>query len=342
MPLVTCANPVLSNAELFGAVIETNFAEIPAITNNDCMLVMPGDRFFASQKFPTRPDKTPTLSRIAGRPGKREARWSVTKTLAGSGTPGTVADDDQLWHAAFGQAATITASTKVAYSLQDATKSLSLFSYYNPSAAKADEIAYGCIVDEVNLQFGGEFTIVRFSGPCFWVTSEGQVTDVAVPALAKGTLTSWPAAPGSPVYVGTAVAGDSGYISIDGVQYNSIQGANLNIKFNRVLPNTNWNNQFPGCPRQGIRQVTLSWTQDVNQDTNLTALLAKIAKGQLVPVTMVSGDTTGNTHSFILPLLQIAKPARNDSGEVLQYNFSQNDAVATTPTSKDEVKYEIT
>lgn len=342
MPLVTCEAPVLSNAEICAAVLETNFAEIPAgiNSNSNCFLVSAGERFTATQNFLTRPDKNPVLSKTVGTPGRREARWSISKTLAGSGTAGVVGDDDMLWHAAFGKAAAITASTEVQYDLEDASPSLSIGSWYTPTAAKADEIAYGSVVDEVVLSFGGDFTTVTFSGPCFWVTSEGQVLDGAVPALAKGTLVAWPAKPTAPVYVGDPVSGQSGNISIDSVVYSSIQNATLRIKFNRVMPNNTWNQQFPGCPRQGIREVSLEWRQDVYQSSDVSTLLGKISRGETVPIILTSGNVAGNTHKFTLPKCQVSKPTREDGGDVLVYSFNAQ-GVATTPTAKDEIKYEI-
>lgn len=337
----TCGVFVNSNSEAFFATQEVDYGTIVAPVNGDAMRVTSGQRFSAERQRTVRPDKNPSLSQTAGNLGRRNSSWSVGMSMAASGSAGVVPDCDLLLKAAFGKAVAITASTKCTYALDDNTYSLSLFSYFLPDAAAYYRCAFGSVVNEMTAEFGGDYGLLNFSGPSFWVTDPGQLADGATPADAKGGLSSFPTRPSSPTYSGEGATGYEGSIVIDSVTYGDIVGGRIVLTNNVSLPNT-FNNSFPGCPQRGTRTVTIQNLQMLlTQSSDLTALLGKCAAGTLVPVVITVGSGTGKRWKFTMANVGMPVPRTDDSGERVILDFSGATAYPTSGTSKDELVLEI-
>ncbi len=338
----TCGTYVLSSAETFAIQEESAFGTIIGTPgNSNCCRVTPGERFVAERPINNRPDKNPTLSQTVGNLGRRNATWNVGMSMAGNGSAGVAPDSSLLLKAAFGKAPTVVASTSVTYGVDDNVYFLDLYSYYQPDAAAYNRCAFGSIVDEATFEFGGDFGLMNFRGPAYWVIDAAQIADGATPSEAKGGLSSFPARPSAPVLNGSAATGYEGSITIDGDTYGDIVGGTISCKFNRSLPPA-FNNSFPGCPQAGTRQITISnFRMLLAQSADLAALLVKVNAGTPVPVVITIGSTAGNRWEFTMGTVKLPVPRSDDSGQRVALDFSGATCYASTSTAKDEISLRI-
>ena len=203
-----------------------------------------------------RPSKTTTLSRTTGILSKKSGSWSTRVELAGSGTAGTAPDIDAFLQAAMGKAGTVVPATSVTYALEDASPSLSIWNYRDPSTME-QHVALGAIVQSMRINVTQESSEIEFSGACRYVTpSEGFA---GLDSTAKGGLSAFPARPASPTYTGIMALGLYGSATLDGSAYTTLRSLSISADFGRsLIDNVLFNGTLAGKKTFKARRVRLN------------------------------------------------------------------------------------
>lgn len=285
-----------------------------------------------------RPDKTGSLSQIAGTPGRRSGTWSMRCSLAGSGSAGTAPDIDAFLQAAFGKAGSVSAGASVTYALEDASPSLTIWDF-NALAAADQQVAMASIVARAKFEIGGDFAYADFSGESKYVLRKDNFANED--STAKSGLTAFPSEPGTRTVAGASVAGYKGTITLDGQTYTTLRSGSLELAVARVLPKDVWNSDYPGAVSSGVRVVTVALSLYDDDSANLLALKNKATNNTAVDLSLVVGVVAGNIWAFNCKNVLFEKPGY-EYGESRRIMNLTGEASASSVSAKDELSLVIT
>lgn len=286
-----------------------------------------------------RPSKTAVLGRTVGVLGKKTGSWSATVEMAGSGAAGTAPDIDPFLQAAFGKAGSVSAGVSITYAIDDASPSLSIYNYRDPSTME-HLVALGAVVASTRFNITQEQSTIEFSGPCRFVSpSEGFA---GLDSTAKGGLSAFPTRPASPTYAGTMALGLYGSATLDGNAYTTLRSLSINIDWARsLIDNVLFNGAYAGAPQQGIRTVTADFELTDEDTVAIESLKAKARAKTAMDLVFVVGATAGNIWTITLNDVQLTAPDYDDGQPSWGVRFTGT-AHATNETSKDEITLVLT
>lgn len=281
-----------------------------------------------------RPSKTAVLGRTIGVTGKKSGSWSTTVEMAGSGAAGTAPDIDAFLQAAFGKAGSVSAGVSVTYAIEDASPSLSIYNYRDPSTAE-HLVALGSVVAQTRFNITQEQATVEFSGPCRFVSpSEGFA---GLDTTAKGGLSAFPSRPASPAYAGTMALGIYGSATLDGNAYTTVRSLSINCDWGRsLIDNVLFNGAYSGAPQQLVRTITADFELTDEDTVAIESLKAKARAKTGMDLVFVVGATAGNIWTITLNDCQLSNPDYDDSQPSWGVRFTAT-AHATNETAKDEI-----
>ena len=328
--------------------VESSYGEIPnsggtaSVANGDACLITSLVTKPTTARI-QRPDKTGTLSAVAGYNGRKIGEWSASMSMAGSGTAGTAPDCDPFLQALFGQAGTVVPATSVTYALADAHPSLSIYNYRSPSTM-TQKVAFGAIVQSMRCSFGDDVPTMDFSGQARWVLDSLQMVDLLNGATGKGGLTgaTFPSEPASPVTNGDMAIGFTGVITIDSNTYSSLRAGSIAMDMARELPQNIFNSYFPGGPAADLRSIGLDFRLDDEDDSDLNSLKLKAINGTHVDIIFQIGTVAGNIWTWNLNNCILGAPDDDDSERKWGVGWGSGQAFSTSITSLDEISLVLT
>jgi hypothetical protein len=289
----------------------------------------------ATQALIPSTDKTGSISATQGAIGARGGTWSLDFEARPNGAAGVVPDCDPILQAAFGQAATIVASTSATYTLANAIKSFTMYRFRQPSTIQ-QRAGIGCVVGDMSFAFAqnanAKFTL---NGTCLWVPDSKNFP--SLDTVGKGGLTTFPAEPGSPVFNGTPVNGLAGSATIDGGSTMQIRSAAIKFTSAIVIPQDRlFAGQYGSSPERDILSVTLDLSIFDEDTAAVTSLYNKALAGTTINIVLVAGSVAGSMIEFGLNDCLLPQPQHDDSARKWAANLTGIRAYATTLTSLDE------
>lgn len=332
------SNFALSRVEYVFPQIETTYGIVPNTTGtatvagaNCCRTIK---TTMASQTaLIRRPDKTGSRSQVVGSKGRSFSNWSTHMSLAPNGTAGTAPDMDPFLQAIFGVAPTVVASTSVTYNLNDAIKSLSLYSFRTPSTLD-QRVCLGAVAQEMTLSLGQDVADVQFSGEGLWTLSSNQFS--AADTTQKGGLTAFPSMPGSPVTNGGMVVGFTGSLTIAGTAVATLRTASVRIRTGNVVVKDTFGSYYPTSTEGDEREVTVDLSIYEDDSASYAALIAASNAKTPVSLVMVCGTTAGSIATCTVANLQLTSPTQEEQRRYIT-NWSGSMGHASSLTTKDEV-----
>jgi hypothetical protein len=285
-----------------------------------------------------RPDKNGSLDETVGISGVRSASWRMRCSLAGSSGAGVAPDIGPFLQAAFGKAPTVAAGTSVTYELEDASPSLTIWSYWRPSNASQEAII-GAVVNALQLEASaGSDPTIELSGTGLFAPGSDTLADLD--ATGAGGLATWPTEPASPTTNGNMIDVTAGSATLDGNAVTEIRTFRLGIEFNRDIPtDVIFGGKYGAAPGQDRRRVTFSTNiYDQAGDVNFSALKKKAQLKTPVDGTFVLGAIAGHTLTIPLKQILLGNPV-NDDGQRRKAISFENCRANATAAGKDSVKF---
>lgn len=285
-----------------------------------------------------RPDKTGSLGKTAGIRGRGAGQWSISQSLAGSGTAGTAPDCDPILQCGFGKAAAISGGVSTTYALDDNAYSFTAWSF-RTSANVAQRAAAGCIVQEMRFDLG--------QGIATWSARglfKGLVDSINFSALTteeKCGLTAWPTEPASPTTSGNAAKGYIGSFTADGNVMATIQSASIILRNDDALVNS-IGYELPTDIERGLRVAGVEFELKEDDSSGVDNLITKSRAKTAMDMVLVIGAVAGNIWTFTLNDVQLNGMTFNDSSRRWQLGFGGSSANASSITAKDELTLVIT
>ena len=277
-----------------------------------------------------RRDKTGTRTGVLGARGRVSSKWSFEASLVGSGTPGTAPPHDVFYQLIFGKA-----PTGAAYTLDDAILSASIYSYRQPSTVE-QRVAIGAIAQNFEFTLGQDVATFRLDGEC--MNTLTSATFAGADTVGKGGIVSFPAEPGSPVYVdGGLIAGFTGAITIDGGTVVNIRQATIKGNTGNALPHDIFNRFYGGDPEGDERQFTFSFNAYDDDEASLIALKAAADQKTPINATVQVGTVAGSICTFVVTGIQLASPTYNDDQRAYVLTFPDSQFKGSNPTALDEL-----
>ncbi|MCC6591607.1 MAG: hypothetical protein IT168_33280 [Bryobacterales bacterium] len=317
------------------AKIETAFGTAATLAAANCMRHTKCS-LTAEQAYIQSSDKTGSISATRGRPGARGGRWSLEYEARPNGVAGQKPDCDPILEAAFGQAATVVASTSVTYSLANAIKSFTLGRFRQPSTVM-QQVGIGCVLQELGFSFeqaaNCKFTA---NGSSLWVPD--SVTFSSLDATGKGGLGAFPPEPASPVTNGEPVNGLAGTATLDGSSQAQIRSASVRMSMAVEIPRDRlFAGQYGSSPERDVLGAYVDLTVVDEDIAAVTGLYSKALSGTPVDIVLEAGSVTGNRFKWTLKNCLLPMPELDDSARKWASNLRGIRAYSTSLTSLDEV-----
>lgn len=294
--------------------------------------------FQPAQAESTRPDLNPSLDATVGLLGRKTTSYSGSASLAGSAAAGTAPDLGPIFKSCLGAVAVVS-STSVTYSEDDPMSYVDLYQYVSPSTGN-HEALLSAFVKTLEIEFGGDYAIVRFAGEGKSYASSSGLT--ALDTEGKSGLSAFPTEPASPVVNGAAVSGYRGTITLDGNVYTIARSGKCTVDNQAELQKDGWGSDYPQDGAKDVRRVTQDISLYDDDSSNLNALKGKADSGTPVTMAYVLGQTAGGIFTITERNVIMAKPSYDNSGKKRVVNFNGCVAHATTGTSKDAITIAIT
>lgn len=286
-----------------------------------------------------RPDKTPTLGRTVGTPGRRTTSGAISMSMAGNGAAGVAPDCNPLLISAFGADPVITPSTKVNYGLSSAAiPSLTAWSFRKPSTV-TQQALFGAVVQTMRVSIGQDVATLDFDLEGKWCIDNDQFATAETEA--KGGLTTFPSEPGSPVTNGNMVIGYKGAVSIDGNSYDTVRPATITLALDRELPADGFNTDYKLSPGAGIRTVTVDLSLYDDDSANLKTLKGKAFDQVPIDIVFTVGTVAGNRWKWTLKNVLLPAGDYDDSQRRYVFNISGAQAHQSNGSTEDELALEI-
>jgi hypothetical protein len=281
-------------------------------------------------------DKTGSISQTVGSAGTRGGSFQLDFEARPNGAAGVVPDCDPYLVGFFGQAGTVSAGTSVTYSLANATKSLTIGRYRQPSGVM-QQVSIGSVIQQLRFAFQQQANcMITASGSSLWVPD--SITFSALDSIGKGGLGAFPAEPGSPVSNGAPINGLTGTATLDGNTTVQIRAADLTLTSGIVVPRDRlFNGAYGSSPERDKLSVVLNLTIVDEDIAAVTNLYSKALSRTAVNLSLTAGSVAGAKFQFNLNNCILPMPALDDSARKWASNLSNIVAYPTTATSLDEV-----
>jgi hypothetical protein len=330
------SNFALTRVERVYAAIETTSGTAVAASNSNCTRAI---KFTADNEVATiaRADKTGTRTTPAGTAGRRIGKWSCEMSLAPNGAAGVKPDADPFLSALFGVATgTVAAGVSVSYALTDAIKSMSLYSYRQPSTID-QRASIGSIVQSAEFNIGQDGAATwSCNGQSIWALESNQFS--AADPTQKGGLVSFAAEPSTPVTNGGIVAGFTGVATINGAVVVTLRTAKVSFQTGNSL--SSQFGSYYGIQQEGaVRKVSTSFSLFEDDGAGYAALVAAAEAKTLVNFSYQIGTVAGSIVTINLVGVQLSTPTKEEQIRYIA-NFGDSDAHGTG--NKDEINMVIT
>lgn len=325
---------VNSQAQIGHVAIESAFGTAVAPTNTNAFRVI---QLVTNpeQAIRRRSDKNIALGQTIGIGGKRSGSGSVRMLLVGSSAAGTAPDHGPLLQMAMGAAPVVTASTSVKYGLGSNIYTGSIWNFWNPSDA-SQYVSLGSAITSLSVDATGDDPIIELAFSSLWVLDTDQFA--TADTIARGGLSSFPAAPSAPVTNGNQISLDAGSATLDGNSLAGIRSFRLNGNFGRDIPqDVKFSGLYGVEPGQDKRDITFDLNiYDKSGDANMSSLKNKAINKTPIDVTIVMGSVAGHIVEIPLKNVQLGTPQSDDGQRKKAINFAGCTANMTTNTSNDE------
>jgi hypothetical protein len=280
------------------------------------------------------PVLTGTRSEVAGIRGRKGVTWSIRGVpIIPSGAAGTLPDLDHLFGCAFGAYGTIVASTSVSYNLVDSGMlPFSLFGFTHGVSTLTNQAIWGCGISRITLNFNGAFLTADFDG------FGGDMIDnngfSAFSIYDAGGLTAFPTEPPSPTVNGQPIAGfGNGYTTTIHSQEISLKVRSRSITWETGLEPVQ---DVEGSTHLvemvgGTRRLSMAFTALDDDSTALNDIKAQCdTDGATISMTSVSGTVPGSIVTCNLNNIQPNSFGIKDSGNMVDFEFQQSYAHASS------------
>jgi hypothetical protein len=284
---------------------------------------------------------TGTGSMLQGIPGRARATGSFSNVLAPSGVAGTAPNLDPLLTNIFGVSTNV-AATSQTYTFSDGVCTGLIAAIFDESnSGSTHRFLYGGAMGSATLNYGGNGYVA--------IDSDGQfVYDLESDNFAnedttgKGGLTTYPAEPGTPTFVGQSIpAFLSSAASIGGNSTVEFVSAQLAINTGRVLRYDG--GKYGTAIVQGRRSAILKSLKMANSNSaNLTLLKNLAASKTAVNVSLIQGGTPGYTITTTLKNVQFGDAKISVNGANVDVDFGDSPAHATALANIDDCTIALT
>jgi len=271
---------------------------------------------------------------VVGIRGRKNATFSIRGVpIIPSGVAGTIPDLDILFQCAFGQAATVVASTSVTYSLLGTGYlPFSLLGWPHGVTSLTAQALWGCIITRIVFNFNGLFLTMDVDGMA------GNMIDstgfAAFDTLGKGGLTTYPAEPSSPTVNGQPIAGfGSGYTTTldSGSIELKVRTRSITWETGLELVQDVEGSPYPIAVVGGPRRFSLALSA-LNDDTSaLNAIKTACDTDNVSPINLVSvsGTAAGSIMTFNLNNIQPNAFNLRDNGNMVDFELPASYAHAS-------------
>lgn len=287
------------------AILETTFGTVPAFANSNAFLMT---KAMSQPVFQDdeRPDLAGSYDPPAPIPGDKTCTFSVEASIAPGGVAGTPLDVSPFLESGFG-AKTISSGVSVTYA-----SSLTLFPSVsmltNDFPTSMDQvIGFGLVPDTINVKAGATFPMITFTGSGRAAVLKSQFASMAT-AAEKGQLSSFPAAPTSPVFNGLAIPKRRGSITIDGTVYDTPIDIDWTLKTGKSITQPAFGSNV-GRDIQNVRRSSVIKITAYDDDSStLTATKVKANTKARIPVILQLGIIAGSIFTINQPLGTLSEP----------------------------------
>ena len=328
------SNTISSVKERLYVVKESTWGTAVAPSNSNCV------RFISctitnSQPEMQRPDKNADEDEPIGVPGRRACTFTVSMSMAGSGTSATPPDCGPLLEAAMGHAVSGTT-----YALGGVIQSLSIWKYDQTGLAQC---AIGSVVTSMKVALGGDFPTLEFSGEAYWGYDSAQAADGSTPSAAKGGLSSFPTEPSAPVTNGVPPQGFDCTCALDGNSFGTLLSTTIMLNTGRQLPKDGMN-VYPTAPVTTVRTTSTDFGLKEDDSANTVTLVQKAASKVLIVSTFAVNGTVGtaNIWTWTLKNQMLNAPSLDGSAPQRHISFNGTRAHPTSSGAYDSLGLVIT
>lgn len=289
---------------------------------------------------------TGTRSTQPGILGRKSANERGDIDLIPSGAAGTVPDMDQILAAAFGQPATVVASTSVTYNLTDAIPSaLTLFLFQHGFSTLTQQLMWGSAVTEVEFILNQNFLTMNVSiEGAYLLDSDNFASE---PTVAKAGLTVYPAEPGgTPASAGVSIPGfgpDAATATFDSLDLAAyLTSARITYRTGYRVPNDVVKSAYGAQIIAGLRQVSAILEFRDSDDASMVHLKQKAKSNAVIPVVITIGQVAGSIVAFHLNDFQPVPQTFRDEEDWVAAAFPESMAHATAIGNTDEMSLVLT
>lgn len=289
--------------------------------------------------------KTGNRSPLIGVRGRQGVSWTITKEVIPSGAAGTPPDDDPLLQSIMGATKAVVASTSVTYSLGETLYYL-LLSRYNKTpglTSPTNVYVLGGVPQNVKFTGGGNFLMCSIDGVGVGAGDSENFSSYTggADAVLAGTLTTYPAEPGSFSPDGNVIPGfgSGAGFKFGGSALAEIRGTvEISMSLGIDVIADGINDAYPIGFVPGLRQISISKIQCVDSDGSVLNSL-KIAAQTKAPtaVSLQFGNVAGSIVTLNLANIQLGAPSWSDNGAALDISFDKSTAAQTSVTAEDDM-----
>ncbi|HXS93183.1 MAG TPA: hypothetical protein VN736_01190 [Candidatus Limnocylindrales bacterium] len=341
------SNYALNRLRRLYMAAQTDPLTLPSsITNTNYCLFSSLD-IVGEQQVIRRPDITGSRQDLIGLPGRHTGTWSVSMSLAGSGSAGTAPDCDPLLQAIFGAANTAVASTSNTYSLSDNIITCALYHYrhaQNGTTALTQQISMGSTVTQATFSLGSDIATLSANGRSIFVLdSDNWSAYTGVFSGAKGGLSAFPSEPSSPVFHGVPVVGFTGSLTTDSNSVAELKSMTIKVTTGNQIVDDTFGQYFGSGVQGDFRTIDVSLTLDDSDSAAMLDLKQKAFSFAPINIVAVCGTTAGNTWTFNLNQVQMVNPKFSPGPKGrMRLDFNASVAHGTTLSGLDAFSLALT
>ena len=321
-----------------------NTAGVATVAATDAIMMTSFQMQNNTQLIPRR-DKTGSRGQAPGTRGKSTCNWSLTATLtpgavAGVPSAGTLPALNAILAALHGKPATVTAGSKVAYTLADDIPSLTGYSFRDPDTMSQRCIT-GMVVTAATIGIGGADLVLQCSGEGKYIIHSDLFP--TLPTDLKGGLTAFPVEPATPDYGddGGLVLAFTGEIELSGVVLPNIRNVSIRYSMGNMTRKDTFG-KFAADGTEGAgRAVGAAFTMYDEDTVGVTTIRA--AGESKIPQTarITVGTNPGARFTWILKGMQLSDTVLDDGSIRWSLNVPESAASESAPGAMDEVALEI-
>lgn len=287
------------------------------------------------------PVLTGNRSEVVGIRGRKSATFSIRGLpVVPPGTAGGIPDIDHILQNAFGQPATVVASTSATYSLLGTGYlPFTLLGFAHGFSSLTSEVFWGCVVTRITLNFNGLFLTMDVDGMAGFMTDNIGFT--AQDLQGNGQLTTFPVEPSSPTVNGQPIAGfGQGYTTTLSTQSIALKVRTRSITWETGLEIVG---DVEGSPYGiavvgGTRRLSLALTalDDDSAALNAIKVQCDTDNGAAIALVSVSGTVAGSIVTVNLNNIQANSFSMRDNGNLVDFELPQSFAHASAVGQEDD------